>query len=106
MLNGRPVGPASLVEGPLALDGLAADNLLEVDATMAYRHDGQGLHRSLDPADDEHYVYGHLFLDAARCSRASTSRTSAPNTVRRRRRRRGRLRSGNGGGHHGRPRAQ
>ena len=64
-LNGRPVDPASLVEGRLAVDGLAADNVLEVDATMAYRHDGQGLHRSVDPADGEHYVYGHLFLDAA-----------------------------------------
>ncbi len=32
---------------------------------MAYGHDGQGLHRSSDPADDEDYVYGHLFLDAA-----------------------------------------
>ena len=42
-----------------------ADNVLEVDATMAYSHDGQGLHRSTDPADGEDYVYGHLFLDAA-----------------------------------------
>ena len=31
----------------------------------AYSHDGQGLHRSTDPADGEDYVYGHLFLDAA-----------------------------------------
>ena len=32
---------------------------------MAYSRDGQGLHRSTDPADGEDYVYGHLFLDAA-----------------------------------------
>ena len=32
---------------------------------MAYSHDGQGLHRATDPADDLDYVYGHLFLDAA-----------------------------------------
>ncbi len=32
---------------------------------MAYSHDGQGLHRATDPADDRDYVYGHLFLDAA-----------------------------------------
>ena len=51
--------------GRLVLDDLAADNVLEVDATMAYSHDGQGLHRSTDPADGEAYVYGHLFLDAA-----------------------------------------
>ena len=45
--------------------GLAADNELVVAATMAYSHDGQGLHRATDPADDLDYVYGHLFLDAA-----------------------------------------
>ncbi len=32
---------------------------------MAYSHDGQGLHRATDPADQRDYVYGHLFLDAA-----------------------------------------
>ena len=64
-LNGRPLDPASLVDGRLDLTDLAADNVLEVEATMAYSHDGQGLHRSTDPADGEDYVYGHLFLDAA-----------------------------------------
>jgi aminopeptidase N len=64
-LNGRPLDPASVVDGRLELADLAADNVLEVEATMAYSHDGQGLHRSTDPADGEDYVYGHLFLDAA-----------------------------------------
>jgi aminopeptidase N len=64
-LNGVPLDPATLEDGRLRLDGLAAQNVLEVEATMAYGHDGQGLHRSTDPADDEDYVYGHLFLDAA-----------------------------------------
>ncbi|MFL6176249.1 MAG: aminopeptidase N [Ornithinibacter sp.] len=64
-LNGHPLDPASVVDGRLALTDLAADNVLEVEATMAYSHDGQGLHRSTDPADGEDYVYGHLFLDAA-----------------------------------------
>jgi aminopeptidase N len=64
-LNGTPLDPASVAGGRLVLDDLAADNVLEVDATMAYSHDGQGLHRSTDPADGEAYVYGHLFLDAA-----------------------------------------
>ncbi|WP_404350151.1 aminopeptidase N [Phycicoccus jejuensis] len=64
-LNGRALDPAALDDGRLPLDGLAAENVLEVEATMAYGHDGQGLHRSTDPADDEDYVYGHLFLDAA-----------------------------------------
>ena len=67
-LNGVSLDPGTLAGGRLPLDaehGLAAENVLEVDATMAYSRDGQGLHRSVDPADDEAYVYGHLFLDAA-----------------------------------------
>ena len=64
-LNGTRLDPASLDDGRLTLTDLLADNVLEVEATMAYSHDGQGLHRSTDPADDEDYVYGHLFLDAA-----------------------------------------
>ncbi len=64
-LNGAVIAPDSLVEGRLPLSGLAADNDIEVVATMAYSRDGQGLHRSTDPADGEDYVYGHLFLDAA-----------------------------------------
>ncbi len=63
--NGRSLGPAAVVDGRLALHDLAVENVLEVDATMTYSHDGQGLHRSTDPADGEDYVYGHLFLDAA-----------------------------------------
>ncbi|MGB7817827.1 MAG: aminopeptidase N [Ornithinibacter sp.] len=65
VLNGARLDVADLRDGRLALTDLAADNVLEVEAVMAYSHDGQGLHRSTDPADGEHYVYGHLFLDAA-----------------------------------------
>ncbi len=64
-LNGIDLDPATVVEGRLPLTGLAADNELVVAATMAYSHDGQGLHRATDPADQRDYVYGHLFLDAA-----------------------------------------
>ncbi|MDN5767599.1 MAG: aminopeptidase N [Humibacillus sp.] len=64
-LNGRALDPASVRDGRLPLSGLALDNELVVEATMAYSHDGQGLHRATDPADDLDYVYGHLFLDAA-----------------------------------------
>ncbi len=64
-LNGRALDATDLVDGRLPLTDLAGENVLEVEATMAYGHDGQGLHRSTDPADDEDYVYGHLFLDAA-----------------------------------------
>ena len=64
-LNGQPLDAGTLDDGRLPLVGLAGDNVVEVDAVMAYSRDGQGLHRAVDPADGEHYVYGHLFLDAA-----------------------------------------
>ena len=64
-LNGAPLDPDEIQDGRLALRALAPHNVLHVEATMAYSHDGQGLHRSIDPADGEAYVYGHLFLDAA-----------------------------------------
>jgi aminopeptidase N len=64
-LNGVPLDVSALADGRLELTGLAAENVLEAEAVMAYSRDGQGLHRAEDPADGEHYVYGHLFLDAA-----------------------------------------
>jgi aminopeptidase N len=64
-LNGRALDVASLDDGRLPLLDLAEENVLEVEAVMSYSRDGQGLHRAVDPADGEHYVYGHLFLDAA-----------------------------------------
>jgi aminopeptidase N len=49
----------------LRLDALAAGNELVVDAVMAYSHDGEGLHRHVDPADGRVYLYAMSFLDAA-----------------------------------------
>ncbi|NYG06404.1 aminopeptidase N [Phycicoccus badiiscoriae] len=65
VLNGSPVDVSGLRDGRIELTGLKAENVLEADAVMTYSRDGQGLHRAVDPADGEHYVYGHLFLDAA-----------------------------------------
>ncbi|MBA3488153.1 MAG: aminopeptidase N, partial [Longispora sp.] len=64
-LNGTAVDPAGLVDGRLPLTGLAAENELVVVADMAYSHEGEGLHRYVDPADGEIYLYGHSFMDAA-----------------------------------------
>ncbi len=64
-LGGVPLDPASVRERRLTLTGLGPSNVLVVDTTMAFSRDGQGLHRSVDPADGEAYVYGHVFLDAA-----------------------------------------
>jgi aminopeptidase N len=64
-LNGRELGADALDRGRVPLDTVAGDNELVVRATMRFRNDGEGLHRSVDPADGRHYVYGMSFMDAA-----------------------------------------
>ncbi len=64
-LNGVEIDGAGFDGQRIALTDLSAENEVVVTATMSYSKDGQGLHRAVDPADDQHYVYGHSFLDAA-----------------------------------------
>ncbi|MHB8275999.1 MAG: aminopeptidase N, partial [Dermatophilaceae bacterium] len=64
-LNGAEIDLAGFDGERIALTGLVAENEVVVTATMSYSNDGQGLHRAVDTADDQHYVYGHSFLDAA-----------------------------------------
>ena len=64
-LNGVALEPDSLDRGRLPLPGQVGTNELVVDAVMPFRTDGEGLHRSVDPADGRHYVYGMSFMDAA-----------------------------------------
>ena len=64
-LNGHDLDPASLADGRVPLAGLEADNEILVEATMAYSHDGEGLHRHVDPADDRVYLYAMSAIDAA-----------------------------------------
>ncbi|MEU4745296.1 aminopeptidase N, partial [Actinosynnema sp. NPDC023658] len=64
-LNGRELDVSALVDGRLPLTGLAAANELVVVADMAYSRESKGLHRYVDPADDQVYVYGAVFLDHA-----------------------------------------
>ena len=65
VLNGRPVEVDCLDRGRLPVTTAAGTNELVVDAVMRFRNDGEGLHRSIDPADKLHYVYGMSFMDAA-----------------------------------------
>src|SRR5262245_7553642 len=65
VLNGSPLDPALLDRGRLPVTTAAGRNELVVDAVMRFRNDGEGLHRSVDPADGRHYVYGMCFMDAA-----------------------------------------
>ncbi|MFI5732871.1 aminopeptidase N [Kribbella sp. NPDC051587] len=64
-LNGEPVDVAGLNDGRLELTGLQAENELVVVASMAYTHDGEGIHRAVDAADGLVYTYAMSFLDAA-----------------------------------------
>jgi aminopeptidase N len=46
----------------IALDGLAADNELVVEADCAYTRSSEGIHRFVDPEDGETYLYTESFL--------------------------------------------
>ncbi|MET9879219.1 aminopeptidase N [Actinacidiphila glaucinigra] len=57
-LNGRELDPAEVFDGTrITLDGLAAENVLVVDAQCAYSRTGEGMHRFTDPEDGEVYLY-------------------------------------------------
>ncbi len=59
-LNGRALDPATAYDGArVHVDGLAAENVLTVEADCAYSRTGEGLHRFTDPADGETYLYTH-----------------------------------------------
>ena len=50
----------------IPLTDLAADNELRVEATCAYSHSGEGLHRFVDPADGRPYLYTQFEVPDAR----------------------------------------
>ncbi|WP_328747525.1 aminopeptidase N [Streptomyces sp. NBC_00285] len=57
-LNGRDLDPGEVFDGSrIALEDLAADNELIVDAQCAYSRTGEGMHRFVDPEDGEVYLY-------------------------------------------------
>ncbi|MDR7278633.1 aminopeptidase N [Catenuloplanes atrovinosus] len=65
-LNGTDLDVATLDGNRLPLAALLtgdAENVLTVEAEMAYTNTGDGLHRFVDPADGEVYLYGGSFLD-------------------------------------------
>ncbi|MGI8628223.1 MAG: aminopeptidase N, partial [Geodermatophilaceae bacterium] len=57
-LNGQQVdATAYLPSTGLPLTGLAAENVLVVNATCRYTNTGEGLHRFVDPVDGSVYLY-------------------------------------------------
>ena len=57
-LNGEALDPSAAFDGArITLDGLAAENVLTVRAQCVYMNTGEGLHRFIDPVDNETYLY-------------------------------------------------
>jgi aminopeptidase N len=66
-LNGVALDPAVVADGVrIQLDGLAAENVLEVVADAAYTNTGEGLHRFVDPVDGEVYLYSQFEVPDSR----------------------------------------
>ena len=65
-LNGRPVDVSAHRDGRVWIDGLAARNTLRIVADGAYMNTGEGLHRTVDPADGRTYLYTHFEVPEAR----------------------------------------
>ncbi|HSO05406.1 MAG TPA: aminopeptidase N, partial [Candidatus Limnocylindrales bacterium] len=66
-LNGEAVDVSAHNGQRLPLSGLAAENTLVVVAECAYSRTGEGLHRLVDPVDDEIYLYSQFEMaDAQR----------------------------------------
>ncbi|MGH3026296.1 MAG: aminopeptidase N, partial [Gaiellaceae bacterium] len=60
-LNGTDVDVTGYASDKgIALDNLAADNVLVVDADLLYTNTGEGLHRFVDPLDGETYLYSQF----------------------------------------------
>ena len=57
-LNGTDLDPGEVyADSRIALAALKADNTLHIEADFAYTNSGEGLHRFVDPVDDEIYLY-------------------------------------------------
>ncbi|BFM23308.1 aminopeptidase N [Microbacterium sp. che218] len=66
-LNGRSLEPSEVfADSRIALDGLAAENELIVEADCEYTNTGEGLHRFVDPVDGEVYLYSQFEVPDSR----------------------------------------
>ncbi len=66
-LNGRSIDPAAaFADSRIALNDLAADNELVIDADCLYTNTGEGLHRFVDPVDGEVYLYSQFEVPDSR----------------------------------------
>jgi aminopeptidase N len=65
-LNGREVRTDAFADSRIALTGLERENELIVDADCLYTNTGEGLHRFVDPVDDEVYLYSQFEVPDSR----------------------------------------
>jgi aminopeptidase N len=64
-LDGAALPVDAFAEGRYPLDLAPGEHRIVVVAEMGFRNDGEGLHRSVDPADGAAYVYQMSFMSAA-----------------------------------------
>lgn len=65
-LNGEELS-TDLADGErIQLPNLAAENTLKIEAEMFYTNTGEGLHRFIDPADGEMYLYSQFEVPDSR----------------------------------------
>lgn len=66
-LNGTELDPSIVSDGVrIQLPNLQAENELVVDATANYMNTGEGLHRFVDPVDNEVYLYSQFEVPDSR----------------------------------------
>ncbi|MFA5607507.1 MAG: aminopeptidase N, partial [Leucobacter sp.] len=66
-LNGVALDSAAVFDDSrVRLSGLAAENTLTIESTQQYTNTGEGLHRFVDPADGEVYLYTQFEVPDAR----------------------------------------
>ncbi|WP_202915050.1 MULTISPECIES: aminopeptidase N [unclassified Mycolicibacterium] len=66
-LNGELLDPASVFgDSRVQLPALAASNTVQIASTQQYTNTGEGLHRFVDPADGEVYLYSQFEVPESR----------------------------------------
>ena len=66
-VNGRPLDPATHYDGArITLPELAAENEVAIEATGRFMNTGEGLHRFVDPVDEQVYLYTQFEVADAR----------------------------------------
>ncbi|WP_062310458.1 aminopeptidase N [Demequina rhizosphaerae] len=67
-LNGEALDPALHRDGRIELADLAEHNTVRIAGDFGYRNDGQGIHRFVDPADGEVYLYSQFAANDTRAA--------------------------------------